>query len=153
MTILLSLLMLLQTAPARELSRKEITALQSEVDAVAIPAVARVEQQSKATYLDGYGFVVTMEVALVTPPNLFSTPVSPADLKSSAAKRRKDLADRLQAFLKERVPKMDFIAPAESFAIVVYIRNYTQADVPNLPTEMLFTIKKESPDQVTTREF
>jgi hypothetical protein len=153
MTILLSLLMLLQAAPARDLSRKEITALQSEVDAVASPVVARMEQHPKATYLDGYGFVVTLEVALVTPPNLFSTPVSPADLKASVAKRRKDLADKLQAFLKERVAKMDFIEPAESLAIVVYITNYTPADVPNIPIQMLFTVKKELPEQVFSREF
>src|SRR5436190_1804571 len=143
MTILLSLLMLLQIAPTvaptpaptslpiRELSRKEITALQSEVDAVATPAVARVMQQSKATYLDGYGFVVTLEVALATPPNLFSTPITPADLKASVARRRKDLGEKLQAFLKDRVAKIDFIEPTESVAVVVYITNYTPADVPN----------------------
>ena len=152
MSLLFSILMLLQS-PAHDVPKKEVAALQSAVDAVAIPAVARLMQPSKATYLDGYGMIVTLEAALETPRNLFSSPASPSEVQASVARRRKDLTEKLAAFLKQRIATMEFIGPSESLAVAVYIPNYTPADVPYLPAQIVFTVKKAFPEQVAVREF
>ncbi len=51
--------------------KKEMAPLQGAVDSVMGAAGARVMSESKATYLDGYGVVVTLQVVLEQSPQSF----------------------------------------------------------------------------------
>ena len=152
LTGILSLLMLLQVAPT-DVFKKEMAPLQSAVDAVVTPVVARVLQSSKASQLEGYGVVVTVEVTLEIPRTPFSSSAAAGEIQASVARRRKDLTDKMRAFVKERVTTMASVASAESLTVIVHVANFNLADLPNLPKQILFTAKKEAPDEVSIREF
>src|SRR2546426_10486544 len=55
---------------------------------------------AKAAYLDGYGVVVTMEVAFDSPANPFTGNKSPEEVRATAAQRRKEIQEELMNILK-----------------------------------------------------
>jgi hypothetical protein len=146
-------MLLVAAAPQGDAFKKEKAALQQAVDTTAATAVARVLQQSKATYLEGYGVVVTLEVALATPPTPFGAPLSAAEVRAAVTQRRRDLEQKLSAFVTSRVVTMQSIAATESLAVVIHILNTTPGDVPNLPGQIVLSAKKDSPQQVIPKEF
>ncbi len=67
--------------------------------------------------------------------------------------RRKDIEDKISDLLKLRIIKTDSIGASDSMAVIVYLLNTTPADVPDLPTQIILNVKKDSPAQVNIREF
>jgi hypothetical protein len=132
--------------------KKEMVPLQDAVDTVVTSSGARIMSNSKAGYLEGYGIVVTMEVALEQPPNIFSKVKSSQELKASVAQRRKGIKEKLGELLKQRVVKAE-LAATESMAIIVHLMNTTPNDVPDLPSQVVISVKKDAPGQVNVREY
>ena len=148
-------LLLLAATPQSDVFKKEMPPLQSAVDALVGPTGAQLmpSGRSRAALIEGYGIIITLEVAFEAPLGIFGTPKKPAEVRALVAQRRKDLQDKLSAFLKQRVTTTDSIGPSDSLAIVVYVLNTTPADIPNLPTQIVMSAKKDSPQQVVVREY
>jgi hypothetical protein len=125
--------------------KKEIDSLQAAVTDVVSATVPGfgVLQRAKGTYLDGYGVVVTLEVAFEQPRNPFTPGTSANDVRTVVNQRRKDTVEKLTNLLKQRVPVMDSISPSESATIIVYLLNTNPADLPDLPSQIVFTLKKQ----------
>ena len=153
MLIRLFAIFLFMAAPQSDVFKKDMEPLQSAVDAIVISTGAQVLQKSRAAYLDGYGIVITLEVAFEPPPGIFSTPKKPAEVRVLVAQRRKDMQEKLTAFIKQRVATTDSIGAPDSLAIVLHILNGTPTAVPNLPFQIVMAAKKESPQQVSFKEF
>jgi hypothetical protein len=111
----------------------------------------------KATYLEGYGAVITLEASLAPTRSPFSSPETPEQVRKTVNQRRKDLTQKLEALLKQRVGTMQSILPNDSVTIVLYLLNSNPADVPDLPSQIILTAKKpvqkDDPTQVTIQEF
>lgn len=144
---------LLVAAPQADHFKREKQALQQSIDAIVNPVVGRLLYPSKATYLEGYGVVITLEVTLEQPRTPFSNPVAASEIQANVAQRGRELKQKISAFVTQRVAAMDSLAPTESLAVVVHILNTNPADVPNLPGQFVFSAKKETPQQVVSREF
>jgi hypothetical protein len=112
-----------------------------------------VMESSKATYLEGYGAVLTLEASLEPPRNPFTSPKTPAEVRAIVNERRKTIETKITNLLKDRVGKMDSIAPTDSVTVVVYLFNSNPADVPDLPSQLVFSVKKQDPSHVVTRPF
>ena len=138
-----------------DLFKREAVSLRAVVDDAASSVVpgAGVLQSAKATYLEGYGIVISIEAALEPTRNPFSSSKTPADVRALVTQRRKDLQQKLENMLKERTGALQSIAPAESVSIVVYLFNSNPADLPNLPAQFVLTSKKQDPSRITVREF
>ena len=150
---ILVVLMLLAPPATAELFLKDKPALQTEVDEIVNPAVTRIMRNSLASYLDGYGVVVVMEVALEQPPNPFSGTKTADQLRASVTRRQKEIKDKVSEFLKQRVVKTESVGAAESLTIVVHMLNVTRADVPDLATQLVLSVRKDAPTQVNIKEF
>jgi len=146
-------LILLSAAPQADMFKREMPAIQQAVGEAVTAVVARVLQPPKATYLDGYGVVVTLEVALTTPITPFSNPVKPGEVQAISQQKRRDLEQKVTAFMTQTVAHLDSLTNAQSLAVVVYILNTNPADVTNLPGQIVFSVKKDSPQQVFPRAF
>ena len=144
---------LLASTPQADTFRKEMLPLQQSIDTTVGGVVARVLQPSKATYLDGYGIVVTLEVALTAPRTPFSSPASSAESKAAVALKLRELQLKMPILVTQKVAAFQSLAPAESFAVVIHILNTNPADVVDLPSQVVFSAKKETPEAVITREF
>ena len=111
----------------------------------------------KASYLEGYGAVITLEVSLGPTRSPFSSPETPEQVRKMVDQRRKEITQKLETVLKQRVGTMQSILPNDSVTIVLYLLNSNPADVPDLPSQIIFTAKKpaqkEDPTQVTVQEF
>ena len=145
--------LLLIAAPQVDTFKKEMAPLQSAVDTIITSTGSQVLQRSRATYLEGYGIVVSLEIAFEAPQNPFSSPKTPAEVKAVVAQHRKDVEEKMTAFVKQRVATMDSLAPGDSLAIAMHVLNTNPADVPNLPVQILMTARKQSPDHVDIRVF
>jgi hypothetical protein len=150
-----SVLCLLMFASSMQVDtfKKEMVPLQGAVDSVMSATGARVMSESKATYLDSYGIIVTLQVVLEQPPNPFTRAKTTAEIRSTVDQRRKDLEDKISDLLKQRIAKTDSIGASDSLTVIVYLLNTTPADVPDLPTQIIMNVKKDAPAQVNIREF
>ena len=126
--------------------KKEVVSLQNSVNDVVNTTIAGfgLLQGAKGTYLDGYGVVLTVEVALEPPRNPFTGIKSPAEVRTSVTQHHKEIVEKLTALLKQRTPNLESLIAAESVTIIVYILNTNPADLPDLPTQMVFTAKKQA---------
>ena len=145
--------LLLVAVPQLDTFKKEMAPLQSAVDTVITSTGSQVLQRSRATYLEGYGIVVSLEIAFETPQNPFSGYKTPTEVRAIVAQHRKDVQEKMTAFVKQRVATTDSLAPGDSLAIAMHVLNTNPADVPNLPVQILMTARKQSPDQVSIRDF
>ncbi len=150
---IICLLMLAGSASQGDSLKKEMGSLQTAVETTVTPLVARVFSPPRATPLEGFGVVVSLEVMLEQPQNLFSTPKSAEQVKASVNQRRKDLREKLTELLKLQVAKSTSITETESLAIIVYLLPTTRADVGEQPTQMVLTVKKGDPTQVKFQEY
>jgi len=134
--------------------KKEMTPLQNSVDTVVSSTGARFmgSEGSKATYLEGYGVVVVLEVMLEPPSGPFG-PTRGDQVKTIVSQRRQQLESKLSDLLKQQVTKMESVGPTESLAVIVHILNVTRADVPDLPKQLVLSVKKEAPDQISIKEY
>jgi hypothetical protein len=132
---------------------KESATLQKGIDD-AVGAVAGVSllQTAKAAYLEDFGIVVMAEVALDTPRNPFSAPKPAAEARSQASERQRLVREKIKQFLTQKGASFQSLGPAQSLVVVVHLFNSNPVDVPNLPSQMIFTIKKQEPARVLMRE-
>ena len=141
-------------ASATDVFRKEYKALQTDVDDMIDAAVpgAEILQTAKASYLDEFGIVISLEVMLERPTssNPFASPRSSAELHTSLAQRRKLLLDKVQQYMKQKVLTLQSVGPTQSFAIVVHLFN--PPNVTNIPAQIYFVVKKRDPLKVLIRE-
>ena len=110
-------------------------------------------QGAKGAYLDGYGIVVSMEVALDAPATPFSGQKSPEEVRTTAAQRRKEVEEKVTNILKEKTAALQSIAPSESVAIIVNILNTNPAYVPDMPSQIIFSAKKQDATHVNVRAY
>lgn len=138
--------------------KREAPALQAAVEEVVnsvVPGLG-VLQHAKATFLDGYGVVVSLEAALAPTRNPFSSPQSPGAVRELVDKRRTLIREKMEALVKQQTSKLESVHPTESLAVVVHFFNSNPADLPNLPSQLVLTAKKVDATQIaafTVREF
>jgi hypothetical protein len=118
-----------------------------------VPGPAGVLEHAKATYLEGYGVVVSVEASLEPTRTPFSSPKTPSEIRTIVAQRRKAVQEKLETLLKERTLKMQSIGETEALTIAFHLFNSNPADLPNLPSQVVFTVKKQDPTHVIIQEF
>ena len=134
-----------QAPPPPEKIKKDTALLQNAVNEVinfAIPGFG-VLQKARGAYLDGYGVVVTAEIALDSPRSPFDGQRSPDEIRKTATQRQKEVLDKLSNLLKEKVPTLESLEPAESVAIIVNLLNTNPADMPDMPSQIILFAKKQ----------
>jgi len=145
-----------ETDRSFEAFKKESAPLQNVVEEVvnsALPGFSGVLEHAKATYIEGYGVVVSLEVTLEPGYSPFSAPKSASELKSLTSKRRKEIEENLERLLKDRVAKLQCLGDSDALTIAMHLFNAHPVDIPNLPTQIQLTLKKQDPDHVIRREF
>jgi len=146
-------LLALVAAPQSDSFTKEMLPLQTAVNAALTKTGATVMTAPKATYLDDYGVIVVAEVMLEPPPSpavLFSS--RPPSVKAEVLQRFKDLKDKLSELATQQIAKSESVGATESLAVVVHLLNSTRADTPELPAQVVVSVKKASPTQVNVKE-
>ncbi|PYS56111.1 MAG: hypothetical protein DMG13_01115 [Acidobacteria bacterium] len=144
-----------QVPPAEKMNKDAIS-LQNAVNELinnAIPGVGL--QNAKAAYLEGYGLVVSLEAPLVPPRKPFGDTSTAGDFRASANQRHKDVIDKLTNLLKQKVPALESIGPTDSVAIIFNLVNTNPADVPDLPAQIVLTVKKQdtASGSIAVREY
>ena len=135
--------------------KKEAPALQDAVNGVidsTVPGLG-LFQKAKATYLEGYGIVITLEASLEPTRNPFSSPKTPAEVRAIVTERLREIQQKLERFLKERTASLASLDSTDSIAIVLYFFNSNPADLPDLPAQVVLTAKKQDASRITFREF
>jgi hypothetical protein len=143
-----------QTSTAQtDAFRKESVALQKAVDdAIGEVAGTSILQPSKATYLEEFGIVVSLEVALEQPRNPFSNPTLTRGGSSSLPERQRLLREKVKQFLTQKTLSLQSLSSEQSIAIAIHIFNSNPVDNPKLPGQMIFIVKKQDPTRVVMRE-
>jgi len=142
--------------PSMDTFRKEALTLGAAVDSAvsaAVPGRSPFQSGAKATYLEGYGAVVTIETTLEAPRNPFSSPKSEAENRAAMTQRLSNLEKALEKLLQERTGKLDSLASTDSVTLVVYLFNANPGDAPDFPSQLVFTAKKEDPTHVKVQKF
>jgi hypothetical protein len=142
--LMMSVTALGQAQVSAEKIKKDTVSLQNAVNDAAgavVPGFG-VLQGAKATYLEGYGFIVTLELALEPTRNPFSFKSSD-EVRTTVNQRRKDTVEKLTNLLKQKTSALESIAPAESATIIVYLLNTNPADLPDLPSQLVLSVKKQ----------
>jgi hypothetical protein len=142
--------------PSMETFRKEALTLGAAVDSAvsaAVPGRSPFQSGAKATYLEGYGAVVTIETALEGPRNPFTSPKTPAETRAIMTQRLANLQQALEKLLQERTAKLESLASTDSISLVVYIFNANPGDAPDFPSQVVVTAKKEDPTHVKVQKF
>jgi hypothetical protein len=134
-----------QAQPQVEKINKDVVSIQAAVNEVinrTVPGLG-ILQAAKGAYLDGYGVVVTVEVALEPPRNPFNVLATSGNVRANVTQRQKNMMDGLTTLLKEKVPVLEFVGPAESVAIIVNLLNTNPADLPDMPSQIVLIVKKQ----------
>ena len=134
-----------QPQPEIEKIKKDVASIQVSVNEVVnstIPGLG-ILQAARGAYIDGYGVVVSVEVALEPPRNPFNALATSDNVRATVSQRRKDMMDKLTAFLKQKVPVLESVGPAESVAIIVNLLNTNPADLPDMPSQIVLSVKKQ----------
>jgi hypothetical protein len=142
--LLLSGSLLAQAPPSAETIKKDVQTLQNAANEAVNGVVSLgVLQTARGTFLEGYGVVVTMEVALEPPRNPFTAMKTSDDVRTTVAQKRKAMTDKLMNLLKEKVPALESLSANESGTIIVYLLNANPGDLPDLPAQLVLTLKKQ----------
>jgi hypothetical protein len=138
-----------------DLFKKESAVIRAAIDDAmnGIVPGRGVTQAARASYLEGYGAVFTLEASLEPTRSPFTSPKSPAEVRAVVAERRKAIEAKLDSLLKQRAGSMQSLQPTDSVTIVVYLFNSNPVDVPDLPSQILFTVKKLDPTQLVIQAF
>src|SRR5262245_16775969 len=88
--LMLSSTLFAQNPPSAEAIKKDVQALQNAANDTmgGIVSGLGILQGARGTYLEGYGIVVTMEVALEPPRNPFTAMKTPDDVRTTVAQKR-----------------------------------------------------------------
>ncbi len=132
--------------------RQESAAIAAALDdAVSSVVPGPLLQRSKATQLDGYGLVVTVEVALEPPRNPFSGVKQPEEIRRSSGDRREALKEKAVELLQNRVAGLSSVGLDERVAIVIHLLNTNPADLPDLPTQIVVSVGKQAAADLEAR--
>ena len=134
-----------QVEPQAEKIKKDVTSIQAGVNEAVnstIPGLGLL-QAAKGAYLDGYGIVVSVEVALEPPRNPFNVLTTSDNVRATVSQRQKTMMDKLTTLLKQKVPVLELVGPAESVAIIVNLLNTNPADLPDMPSQIVLSVKKQ----------
>jgi len=110
-------------------------------------------QVAKGAYLDGYGIVVSLEVAFDPPVNPFSPQKTPEEIRTTAAQRLKEVQEKVTNVLKQKVAQLESVGPAESVSVVLNILNTNPAYLPDMPSQIIFSVKKQDTARVSLRQY
>ena len=77
------------------------------------------------------------------PRNPFTAMKTSDDVRTTVTQKRKALTDKLTNVLKEKVPALESLGPNESATIIVYLLNANPGDLPDLPAQLVLTLKKQ----------
>lgn len=116
--------------------------LERTVDSVVGNIVPNVFRNARATYLEGYGVIVTIEVALDVPRHPFSAAREPADVRASALERVRSIRQQSIDLLGKQAPAIDGLASDERVTVVVYTVNPNPVDLPDLPSQIVVSVSK-----------
>jgi len=143
--LLFSSALLAQNPPSAEAIKKDVQTLQNATNDTVTGVVSGlgVFQAARGTFLEGYGVVITMEVALEPPRNPFVVVKTSADVRNTVSQKRKATVEKLTSLLKEKVPTLESIGPNESATVIVYLLNANPGDLPDLPAQLVLTVKKQ----------
>jgi len=135
-----------------ETFRKEGPAFQSAVDQAVseVPGVSLL-QTSKASYIQEFGIVVTLEVTLEQSRSPFNVDARP-ERPSVLTERQQRVRDKLKQLLTQKAPGLRTAADDQFVAIVVHIFNSNPVDSPNLTQQITVMVKKNAPSNVIVRE-
>ena len=118
--------------------KKDVVSVQNAANAVIAEAIPGwgVLQVAKAAYLEGYGVVVTAEVAFDSPLNPFSGQKTPDEVRRATAQKRTEILEKFTNVLKQKVPLLESIAPTESVALILNILNTNPVYTPDIPSQI-----------------
>jgi hypothetical protein len=110
---------------------------------------------AKGAYLEGYGLVVTLEGPLESPRRPFGDIRTAADIRATANQRHREVIDKLTNLLRQKVSTLESVAPTESVAIILNLINTNPADLPDLPSQIVLTVKKQdaAAERIVVREY
>jgi len=134
-------------APGRGVARVDVDPVQAAdleraVDSSVGGVVPRVFRDARATYLGGYGMIVTIEVTLDIPRNPFSASRSPEDARASAMEVIEAIRQRSVELLGAELPRIEGLGADERLTVVVYTVNPNPVDLPDLPSQILISVSK-----------
>jgi hypothetical protein len=138
-----------------DLFKKESVPLRAAIDDIVNASVPGrgVAESAKATYLEGYGAVFMLEASLEPTRSPFTSAKTAEEVRKTVTERRKAIETKLEALLKQQVATLQSVGPADSLTVVLYLFNSNPVDVPDLPSQIVFTVKKQAPAQVNIRAF
>ena len=143
-----------QGQPVEKISPDVRTIQKAVNDVVGTPIPGGgVLQVAKGAYLNGYGIVVSLEVAFDPPVNPFSPQKTPEEIRTTAAQRLKDVQEKLTNVLKQKVAQLESVGPAESVSVVLNILNTNPAYLPDMPSQIIFSVKKQDTARVSLRQY
>ena len=140
-----------------EAIKKDVGSVQNAVDQIinAIVPGFGLLQDAKGAYLEGYGIVVNVEVALERPRNPFSGIQTPGEIRTAVNARRKELTEKMSGLLKQKIATLDSLGSSESVAVIANLLNTNPADLPDLPAQIVFSLRKQDAQsgRVNIREY
>src|SRR6266566_7612818 len=153
--LLVSGVLYAQGQPAVEKISPDVRTIQDAVNKVVGTPVpgGGVLQVAKGAYLDGYGIVVSLEVAFAPPVNPFSPQKTPEEIRTTAAQQLKEVQEKLTNVLKQKAAQLESVAPAESVSVVLNILNTNPAYLPDMPSQIIFSVKKQDTARVSLRQY
>ena len=144
-----------QLQPPVEKISPDVRTIQNAVNEVVgtpIPG-GGVLQVAKGAYLEGYGIVVSLEMAFAPPVNPFSPQKTPEEIRTTAAQQLKDVQQKLTNVLKQKVAQLESVGPAESVSVVLNILNTNPAYLPDMTSQIIFSVKKQDTARVSLRQY
>ena len=106
--------------------------------------VPQLFQESRATYLEGYGMVVTVEVGLERPRNPFSgSSRSPEEVRRSSLERMEALTSSAVELLGVHAAQLDSLGADERVTVVIYLVNPNPVDLPDLASQLVISVRKQ----------
>jgi len=143
--LLLAVLVQTPTKGQVEKFRKEAVVLEDGInDAVesAVPGYALLHKAS-SFYVNGHGAFFTLDVQLEPTRNPFSSQKTPKEVRTIVTERRKIVREKIVELIKTRAVSLDSVGSTESITVVLNLLNTNPADLPDLPSQLLITVKKQ----------
>jgi hypothetical protein len=144
-----------QSQPAPDKIRADVKTVQNAVNDVvglSIPGWG-VLQGAKGAYLEGYGIVLNIEIAFDPPVNPFSPQKTAEEVRTTATQKRSEVQEKLKNVLKQKLPVLASLAPGDSVAVILNVLNTNPAYLPDMPSQIIFSAKKQDAASVKVVEY
>jgi hypothetical protein len=127
--------------------KKEAPAFEKAINAIADSVLPEygVREPARSSYLEGYGPVFFIEIALERASNPFFSPGTPAEVKKNMERRLKEVKDKLSDLMKQRFSELTAAGgDAGALSVVVYVFNSNPGYAPDIPSQVVFTARKQA---------